>query len=79
VNVYAVPSVKPLTVIGEDEPVPVKPPGDEVTVYPVIAPPPVLTGAVKVTVADEEPAEAVPIVGALGTFNGKYEAVKIPA
>jgi len=32
VNVYAVPFVKPETVIGEDDPVPVKPPGLEVTV-----------------------------------------------
>jgi hypothetical protein len=36
VNVYAVPVVKPETVIGEDVPVPVRPPGLEVTVYPVI-------------------------------------------
>jgi hypothetical protein len=59
--------------------VPVNPPGDDVTVYAVIAPPPILEGAVKVTVADAEPAVAVPIVGASGTFNGKYEAVKNPA
>ena len=32
VNVYAVPVVSPETVIGEDEPVPVKLPGEEVTV-----------------------------------------------
>jgi hypothetical protein len=32
VNVYAVPLVKPDTVIGEDAPVPVKLPGLEVTV-----------------------------------------------
>jgi hypothetical protein len=36
VNVYAVPVVKPETVIGEDVPVPVRPPGLEVTVNPVI-------------------------------------------
>jgi hypothetical protein len=32
VNVYAVPLVRPVTVIGEDDPVAVKPPGDEVAV-----------------------------------------------
>jgi len=35
VNVYAVPVVKPETVIGEEAPVPVRPLGLEVTVYPV--------------------------------------------
>jgi hypothetical protein len=30
VNVYAVPFVKPLTVIGEETPVPVNPPGEEI-------------------------------------------------
>jgi hypothetical protein len=67
--VYAVPFVRPLTVIGEDVPVPVNPPGDEITVYPVIAPPPTLEGAVKVTDAEASPPVAVPIVGASGTFN----------
>ena len=32
VKVYAVPLVSPVTVIGEDVPVAVKPPGEEVTV-----------------------------------------------
>jgi hypothetical protein len=32
VNVYAVPLLNPLTVIGELEPVPVAPPGEAVTV-----------------------------------------------
>jgi len=32
VNVYAVPEVNPDTVIGDDEPVPVNPPGELVTV-----------------------------------------------
>jgi hypothetical protein len=32
VNVYAVPLERPLTVIGEDAPVPVKPPGVDVAV-----------------------------------------------
>jgi hypothetical protein len=39
-----------------------------------------LEGAVKVTETDVLLAiEAVPIVGASATFNGKYEAVKNPA
>ena len=37
--------------IGDDVPVAVTPPGEEVTVYPVIADPPVFVGAVKLTVA----------------------------
>jgi hypothetical protein len=37
VNVYAVLDCKPVTVIGEDDPVPVYPPGDEVTVNDVAA------------------------------------------
>src|ERR1700693_5419523 len=43
------------------------PAGLEVTVYPVIAEPPLLAGAVKVTVAVALPAVAVPMVGAPGT------------
>jgi hypothetical protein len=67
VNVYAVPVVKPVTTIGEDAPVPVTPPGLDVTVYEVIAVPPLLAGAVNVTVALlVVPAVAVPMVGAPG-------------
>jgi len=51
VKVYAVPLVSPVTVIGDEEPVAVRLPGEEVTVYPVIAAPPVFVGAVKLTVA----------------------------
>ena len=43
--------MSPVTVIGLAVPVAVIPPGLEVTVYPVIAEPPLLTGAVNVTVA----------------------------
>jgi hypothetical protein len=43
--------VSPVTVIGLSEPVAIKPPGLEVTVYPVILEPPLLLGAVNVTVA----------------------------
>ena len=35
VNVYAVPFDNPVTVMGLLEPVPVNPPGDDVTVYEV--------------------------------------------
>ncbi len=50
-NVYAVPFARPVTVIGLDEPVPVNPPGLDVTVYDVIAAPPVDAGAVNATEA----------------------------
>jgi hypothetical protein len=66
VNVYAVPLLKPETVIGDEAPVPVIPLGLDVTVKPVIAEPPLLAGAVKVTDAVAFPAVAVPIVGASG-------------
>jgi hypothetical protein len=67
VNVYAVPVVKPLTVIGDDAPVPVIDPGVDVAVNPVIAEPPVSL-AVNATVAEVALASATaPIVGACGT------------
>ena len=83
VNVYAIPFVRPRTVIGEDPPVAVWPPL-EVTVYEVIAEPPLLTGAVNVIVAWPFPTVAVPIVGAPGTVAGvtefeTAEAVLVPA
>ena len=58
--------VRPVTVIGLTAPVAVTPPGLEVTVYPVIALPP-LDGAVKLTTAWLFPATAVTAVGAPGT------------
>lgn len=51
VKVYAVPFVSPVTVMGEVEPVAMIPPGDDVTVYPVIDSPPVKAGAVNAMVA----------------------------
>jgi hypothetical protein len=48
----------------------VNPPGLEVTVYEVIAEPPLLAGAEKVIVASPLPLVAVPIVGAPGTVAG---------
>jgi hypothetical protein len=68
VNVYAVPFARPVTVQGEVAHVPVCPP-DEVAVYEVIAEPPSLAGAVKLTVAWPLPAVAVPIVGAPGALR----------
>ena len=70
VNEYAVPLVSPVTVHGEDAQVAVMPPGDEVTVYPVIGAPPFEAGAVKVTLAEPFPAVAVPMVGAPGKVEG---------
>jgi hypothetical protein len=70
VNVYAVPLASPETTMGDAAPVPVKPPGVDVTVYPVIGLPPSKAGPVNVTLACALPAVAVPIVGALGTVNG---------
>ena len=66
VNVYAVPLVNPDTVMGDDAPVPVKPLGLAVTVYPVMALDPVLEGAVNATDAEVFPAVAVGLVGGLG-------------
>jgi hypothetical protein len=73
VKVYAAPLVSPATIIGLVVPVPVIPPGLEVTVYPVIGEPPLLAGAVNVTMAEAFPAVAVPIVGAPGTVEGVTE------
>ena len=69
VKVYAVPLESPVTVIGLAVPVPVKPPGLEVAVYPVMAEPPSLAGAVNATEACAFPAATVPIVGAPGTVE----------
>jgi hypothetical protein len=51
----------------------VPPAGLDVTVYPVIAVPPLETGAVKVTVAEALPAVATTEVGAPGTVVGVME------
>jgi hypothetical protein len=66
-----------VTVIGLVVPVPVNPPGLEVAVYPVIAEPPLLAGAVNVTVACPFPAVAVPIVGAPGTVEVTAIVIKV--
>ena len=46
----------------------VKPPGLEVTVYPVMLAPPLLAGALNATEACPLPAVAVPMVGCPGTI-----------
>ncbi len=73
VNVYVVPFVRPVITIGEEPPVAVNPPTFEETVYVVIVDPPLLTGAVNVTVASPLPRVAVPIVGASGAVAGVIE------
>jgi hypothetical protein len=65
-KVYAVPLESPVTVIGLDALVPVKPPGVEVAVYEVIVLPPV-PFAVNSIFAVAFPKLAAPIVGACGT------------
>jgi hypothetical protein len=66
VNVYAVPLLKPETVIGDEAPVPVIPLGLDVTVKPVIAEPPLSAGAENDTDACALPAVALTSVGAPG-------------
>jgi hypothetical protein len=75
VNVYAVPLVSPETVqvvalVVEQ----VKEPGDEVTVYPVIAEPPVSVGAVHETTTEALPRVPLTAVGEPGTVAGVTEA-----
>lgn len=72
VNVYAVPFVSPLTVMGLALPVAIWPP-EEVTVYPVMVEPPLDAGAEKLTLAEAFPAVALPMVGAPGTVDGVME------
>jgi hypothetical protein len=60
-------------VIGDEPPVAVNPPVFEVTVYPVIAAPPLFVGAVNVIVACPFPAVALTPVGAFGTVAGTTE------
>jgi hypothetical protein len=72
VKVYAVPFVRPLTVIDVHGAahVPVMLAGDDVAVYEVIAEPPLDAGAVNVTVACALPRVALPMAGAPGTVAG---------
>ena len=70
VKVYAVPLVRPVTMIGEPGLVETMPPGDEVAVKLVIGLPPLLAGGVNGTEALELLGTAVPIVGAPGAPAG---------
>ena len=79
VKVYVVPFTRPVTVIGDDPPVAVKPPTFEETVYVVIERPPVFPGGVNVMVASPLPRVAVPIVGASGTLTGVTELLALDA
>lgn len=79
VKVYVTLLVNPVTVSGDAPPVAVKPPGLDVTVYEVIAEPPLNTGGVKVIVASPSPLVAVPIVGASGTVAGVTELLALEA
>ena len=69
VKVYPVPLVKPVTIIGDEVPVPVKLPGFDVTVYPVIADPPFEAGGENATETSVFPLVADPITGASGTVG----------
>ena len=75
VNVYSTPFVRPVIVCERFvEPASIStPPPLDVTVYPVIAEPPLLPVNVKVTVACPFPLVAVPIVGASGVVAGVTE------
>jgi len=55
------------------EVVQLRPPGDEVTVYPVIADPPVSAGAVHETVTDVSPNSPMTVVAAPGGPAGTTE------
>ena len=69
--------VSPVTVIGLAVPEPVNPPGLELAMYPVMAEPPSIAGAVNATEACAFPAVAVPIVGAPGTVEATAIVVKV--
>ena len=69
VKVYAVPLVKPVTIIGDEVPVPVKLPGFEVAVYPEIEEPPSDAGVVNATETCIFPLVVEPIIGASGTVG----------
>ncbi len=71
VNVYRAPLVRPATVhvSAGATAAQVSPPGDAVTVYPVMAVPPVLVGASQLTTADPISALAVTVRGTEGTAH----------
>jgi len=65
-QVYDVPAARPVTVTGDAAAVPVKAPGLQVAVNPVIAEPPFDAGGVKLMEAWPLPGVAMPMVGAPG-------------
>ena len=68
------PFVRPVTVQLVVEVVHENEPGDDVTVYPVIAEPPVLDGADHETTTDESPKTPDTPVGTPGTVAGTTDA-----
>jgi hypothetical protein len=71
VNVYAVPFVRPVTLqVSAPVVVHVLPPGEDVTVYPVIGVPPFAAGASHETITFVSPETPVTPVGAPGTTSG---------
>jgi hypothetical protein len=66
-------------VIGDVVPVAVNPPTEDVTVYSVIADPPLLAGAVNVIVAWPFPAVVTTLVGAFGVVAGITELLVLEA
>jgi hypothetical protein len=68
--------VRPVTVIGEEVPVPI-PLGLPVTVYVVMVEPPSVSGAAKETVASALPPIAVMEVGASGTVIGVADTMPL--
>jgi hypothetical protein len=79
VNVYVVPFVSPLTehVEALANAVQVAPPGEAVTVYPVIGDPPSSTGGVQDICARALAPEAVADVGASGALAGVAVTVAV--
>ena len=68
VKVYEVPLLNPVTVNGEELPLAVKFPGDDVAVYETVPPLPAYAGTVNETVACPFPALADTDVGTPGTL-----------
>ena len=67
--------MRPVTVHEVEAVVHAKEPGDEVTVYEVISPPPLEVGANQVTTTDDEPDIPATDRGALGVVAGVIEEV----
>ena len=63
--------------MGELGPVAMMPPGLDVTVYPVIALPPLFVGATKATLAEVFPAVATTLVGGPGTVAAATDVLKV--